>query len=212
MKPVLTSISVILVATTSGIAQADDGKVAGSFMLRARAIGVIPQESSTVQTIGGDVDASNEYVPELDLTYFLTDNIAVEVIAATARHSVKDRDSALGTVDLGKVSLLPPTVLAQYHFLPKGRFSPYLGAGVNYTVFYDAETAAGGAVTSIDYDNTFGFALQAGLDYSVSGQWYVNADVKKLYLGTDVTLNGGALNAKVDLDPWVVGLGVGYRF
>ncbi len=96
--------------------------------------------------------------------------------------------------------------------MPKERFSPYVGAGLNYTFFYDEDPAAGSAVTSIDYENSVGYALRAGVDYAVSDNWYVNFDVKKIFLSTDVSMNGGAITADVDLDPWLVGAGVGYRF
>jgi outer membrane protein len=99
----------------------------------------------------------------------------------------------------------------QYHFLPQERFSPYLGAGINYTVFFDEEE---GAASSIDYEDSFGFALQAGIDYALSGNWSLNFDVKKVFLDTDVdtTVEGTDIEADVDIDPWIIGIGVGYRF
>jgi outer membrane protein len=184
------------------------GKSAGDVMVRARALWAVPDESASVTVLGGDVNVSNDVVPEVDFTYFVTDNIALELIAGTTRHDVSHTPTG---IDLGKVSLLPPTLTLQYHFMPKERLSPYVGAGVNYTIFYN-EDAPGGAVTSIDYDNSFGWALQAGVDYAIADRWYVNLDVKKLFLSTDVSINGGAINAKVDLDPWLFGVGVGYRF
>lgn len=184
------------------------GKSAGDVMVRARALWAVPDESASVTVLGGDVNVSNDVVPELDFTYFVTDNIALELIAGTTRHKVSHTPTG---IDLGKVSLLPPTLTLQYHFMPKERLSPYVGAGVNYTIFYN-EDAPGGAVTSIDYDNSFGWALQAGVDYAIADRWYLNLDVKKIFLSTDVAINGGAINAKVDLDPWLFGVGVGYRF
>lgn len=198
----------------SGVAMAQDFKTkeAGDFLIRVRGIGLIPDESSTISAIGGEAEASNEYVPEIDISYFVTDNIALELIAATTNHDVKVKGSTLGaSADLADVGVLPPTLTVQYHFLPSNRFSPYLGAGVNYTIFYDEE-AAGGAVTSVDFENSFGLALQAGIDVAIGGNWSANVDVKKIFLNTDVKINGGAINADVDLDPWVVGIGVGYRF
>lgn len=185
--------------------QGFSGKSAGDIMVRARLIGVIPDESATVTVLGGDVDVSNEWVPEIDFSYFVTDNIALELIAATTRHDVTHSSG----LSLGKVSLLPPTLTLQYHFMPKERFSPYVGAGVNYTIFYNEKP---GAVASIDYDNSFGWALQAGLDYALNDNWYANVDVKKIFLSTDVSINGGFVTADVDLDPWIVGFGVGYKF
>lgn len=189
----------------------DSPKQPGDVMVRGRALVVAPDVSSTVSTIGGHVDAETVAVPEVDLSYFLTANIAFELIAATTRHSVQDNGSALGNVGLGKVSLLPPTLTAQYHFMPQSRLSPYVGAGINYTFFYDAK-APGGTISSIRYDDNVGAALQAGVDYNIAGNWFANLDLKKLFLSTKAHVNGGAVTASVDLDPWLVGVGVGYKF
>lgn len=211
----IAAASALAAATLmSGSVLAEDFKTkqAGDFLIRARAIGLIPDESSSISVIGGKADASNEYVPELDISYFITDNIAVELIAATTNHDVDVDGSALGaSADLADVGVLPPTLTVQYHFMPSGRISPYLGVGLNYTIFYDEE-AAGGAVTSVDFENGIGYALQAGVDIAIAGNWSANLDVKKIFLNTDVKINGGAINADVDLDPWVIGIGVGYRF
>lgn len=211
-KLLLATTAFLFLGTLAGeAALAQDGKAAGTFMLRGRAIAVVPDESSTVTVIRGSVDASNAVVPEVDLSYFLTDNIAFELIAATTPHKMKDKGSTLGDVDLGTVWLLPPTLTAQYHFMPKSQISPYVGAGVNYTFFYNAD-APGTTVKSISYDNNFGWALQAGVDYNIAGRWFLNADVKKLFLSTKAKINGGAIVGDVDLDPWIFGLGLGYRF
>ncbi|UEM04476.1 outer membrane beta-barrel protein [Skermanella rosea] len=187
-------------------------KAAGDINVRLRGIGVIPTERGDIKTAGG-VDTTlntrlgNAYVPEVDVSYFITDNIALELIAATTKHDV---DASNG-LDLGSVWLLPPTLTAQYHFAPKERFSPYVGAGVNYTIFYNEKK---GALRSISYEDGFGFALQAGIDYAISGPWSLNVDVKKLWLSTDVKANlgGTALKADVDINPWIFGVGLGYRF
>lgn len=203
----------LLLSTTAPAALGQEGKSAGDIMVRARVIGVLPDEDSTVTVIGGKVDASNAYTGELDVTYFFTDNIAAELIAATTKHKMSVDGSTSGNVGLGDVWLLPPTLTAQYHFAPKAAFSPYLGAGLTYAVFYNEDIP--GTLRSVDYDNAFGYALQAGFDYKLAGNWYFNADVKKIFLNTDVrvvTNAGTVVNADVDLDPWVVGLGLGYKF
>jgi outer membrane protein len=195
-------------ATEASAQQA--GKAAGDFMIRGRLIGVVPDEDSTITPIRGEADLSNEWVPEVDFSYFVTDNIAFELIAATTKHNVKANGTTLGNVDLGSVGLLPPTLTAQYHFMPKSAFSPYVGAGLTYAVFYN-EDRPSSVVNSIHYDNAWGYALQAGFDYNISGNWYFNADVKKIFLNTDVTINS-TIKADVDIDPWVVGVGIGYKF
>ncbi len=183
------------------------------WLVRLRAIAMVPDESSTVTVIGGNIDLTNDYVPEIDITYFIKPNIAVELILATTTHDGKDKGSTLGTVDLGEVSLLPPILTLQYHFMPDAKFRPYAGAGINYTIFYDAK-APGGTVTSVEYENSFGFALQAGIDIELGfdDRWAVNFDVKKVFLETDAKLNNGAILADLEIDPWVFGLGLAYRF
>ncbi len=198
--------AILALSMLSTVAAAED-----SWLLRLRGIHVSPDVGSTVDPIGGSVDVNSDTVPEFDITYFFTDNIAAELILATTRHRVSVSGSTLGNVDLGKVSLLPPTLTLQWHFLPGEKFRPYVGAGLNYTFFYDESTPRG-TVNSINYENNFGYALQAGLDYGLDDHWGINADIKKLFLSTNVTLNGGAITADVDLDPWIFGLGVAYRF
>ncbi|WP_451993269.1 OmpW/AlkL family protein [Azospirillum argentinense] len=192
----------------------------------ARALAVIPQENGDLIGGGpfggsniGSVDIENDYIPELDVSYFITDNIALELIAGTTRHKVSGSLITGHDIDVGKVSLLPPTLTAQYHFFTKERVSPYVGAGINYTWFYD-ETAArstnadGFTTNTVDYKNRFGWALQAGVDVALTGNWSLNLDVKKIFLKTDVTANvsGVPVTSDVKIDPWLIGIGVGYRF
>lgn len=206
------SLLVALLAATamhmgvSEVSTAQDDK--SPWLVRVRLIDIVPDESSTV-SIGGEATASNTLVPELDITYFWSDHFATELILATNRHNIGARGTALGDLSLGKVTLLPPTLLAQYHFAPDSQIRPYVGAGINYTIFYDDEP---GDVNSISYEDSFGFALQAGVDIGLSDNWAVNLDVKKLYLNTDVEINGGGVTADVDLDPWIFGAGLAYRF
>jgi outer membrane protein len=214
LKPFFLLAAAALAAGMSqpALAQdADAGKTAGSIMVRLRAIGVLPDTSSSISGIGGHVDATDTVDPEIDGSYFFTDNIAVEVIAATTRHRITAKGTAAGDVDVGKVQLLPPTVTLQWHFMPHETFSPYLGAGVNYTWFFDTSTPHT-VVKSVSYDDGFGAVLQAGADYHLTGRWYANIDVKHLFLNTTAKINGGAIRADVDLDPTIVGAGIGYRF
>jgi len=211
IKRVLAAGIAAICLATPAVAADFKTKEAGDILLRVRGIGVVPDESSSISVIGGQVDASNDYVPEVDISYFFTDNIAVELIAATTKHDMKAEGTTLGTVDLGDVGVVPPVLTLQYHFLTDNQFSPYVGAGLNYMFFYN-EDAPGGTVTQIDYDNGLGYALQAGFDVAIEGNWSINADVKKVFFNTDVSINNGAIAADVDLDPWIFGLGVGYRF
>ena len=186
-------------------------KDAGDIMVRLRGVVLAPDASGTTDAIGGSAHVNSDVVPELDFSYFFTQNIAAELILATTRNTVTVRNSTIGTAQLGRVSLLPPTLNLQYHFMPKGQFSPYLGAGLNYTFFYNEKN--GTNITSINYKNNVGYSFQAGLDIQMKDRWYLNFDLKKVFLETDIEANGGTINARdVDLDPWIFGIGVGYIF
>lgn len=179
------------------------------FMVRARLIDVLPEDNSST-TIGGSIDADFRVAPEVDFTYFFTDHIAAELIAATTKHDVSAKNTALGDLDLGSVWALPPTLTAQYHFNPHGQFRPYAGAGLGYVFWYNDD--AGPVVNDIKYENGISYALQAGIDIGISENWSWNFDVKKLFHSVDAKVNGGAVRANVDIDPWVIGTGIAYRF
>ena len=217
MAPAMFALA-LAAGTASAIAaeSADDGFTAGSVLVRVRGLAVLPDLGSTVTPIGGAIHVTDAYVPEIDFSYFFTPNIAAELIAATTRHSVSDTNiTALGGANsaLGTVYLLPPTLTLQWHFFPNGAVNPYIGGGVNYTIFYNATN--GSQHNGISYDNNFGGALQAGVDIPISGRWYLNADVKKIFLSTTARVNAlkaVPTTAKVDIDPLLVGVGIGYRF
>ncbi|MBL8538250.1 MAG: OmpW family protein [Hyphomonadaceae bacterium] len=167
--------------------------------------GVLPNES-------GDpipAEISDEWVPSLQLEYFFTDNISAELLCCVATHDVTAAD---GAVDLGEVTHFPPTVTLKYRWTDFGQFQPYVGAGVNFTAFIDDEPPA---PLSIDYDQSFGGALQAGFDYRLDDHWALNLDVRRIWISTDVTITGlgpTPVTDSVDVNPWVVSTSVGYRF
>jgi outer membrane protein len=148
---------------------------------------------------------SNGYTPELDISYFFTPNISAELIAAVTQHNVRTSSG----IDAGKAWLLPPTLTLQYHFNDVSWVKPYVGAGVNYTHFYNE---GGGALNRAEYNDSFGGALQAGADFPLGGNWYANVDVKRVWISTDITYKPSGVTAKADIDPWIIGAGVGYKF
>ncbi|MEL6829818.1 MAG: OmpW family outer membrane protein [Pseudomonadota bacterium] len=198
------------------------------WMVRGRILGVIPDESGDLSVGGaalvGDVDIGDQYVPELDITYFFNDNWAAELILAVTPHDVEATGVTVpgalddADIDLGDVWLLPPTLTLQYHFDTGGPFKPYLGAGINATFFFNEDE--GTTADGIDYDPSFGPAIQAGFDYDLDGQpggWAFNADIKKVWINTDVEVDfttalGATVDAEVDIDPVVFGIGLGYKF
>lgn len=187
------------------------------WMIRVRGIGVIPDEDSSDWTVGGaravgpDLSIDDAVVPELDISYFFTKNLAVELIAAVTPHTIDSEGTISAQGEIGDVWLLPPTLTAQYHF-DMGKFKPYVGAGVNYTVFFNED--AGTNYSNLELDDSFGWVLQGGFDYHLQGNWVFNVDVKKLWLDTDASVSLGAapVTADVDIDPWIIGAGIGYKF
>jgi len=182
---------------TLGMAQAAQGDWLG----RARLIHINPDASSSALNI----DVDSKIAPELDFSYFVTGNIAVELILATRRHGV-----TAGGVSVGSVKHLPPTVTVQYHFAPDQTVRPYVGAGINYTRFYDINLA-GGALT-LD-KSSWGPAIQAGIDIALDKRFFVNLDIKKIWMDTDVKATAtGASIANLKINPVIIGIGLGMKF
>jgi len=195
----------------------------GDVLIRGRAILITPQERSSGITPAfpaEKVKVSDSVMPEVDFTYMLTDNIGAELILATTKHKASGRTGTTGAIGkLASTWVLPPTLTLQYHFAPEGRIRPYLGAGVNYTIFY-AEKASNGfeaavGPTKVRMSDSFGYALQAGVDIPLSEKAFVNLDVKYIDMDTNTrlaTTAAGTQRVRVHLDPLVVGVGVGFRF
>lgn len=195
----------------------------GDFLIRASAIGVLPEDmSSSVGVIGGRVKATNQVMPELTFEYFFSDHISLDLIAASTRHELAAEGTALGHVDVGSTWVLPPTLTLAWHFRPHKRFNPYIGAGMTLAFFYNMQPA-GGAVNKLDLRTTVGPAADIGFDYQLAGNWFLNVDAKQMFLSVPGRLNDGATNGvaapsgpsihvRDSLNPTVVGMGIGYRF
>ncbi|WP_240655245.1 OmpW/AlkL family protein [Rhodovarius crocodyli] len=189
------------------------GKRAGDIVIGLGAIGVVPTNGGgTVDLIGGRPHASASATPQLDVSYFFTPNLAVNLIAATSRHDLRVNNSALGNVNLGRVWALPPTLTFQYHPLPASRISPYVGVGVNTTFFYGYGGAMTAPVNRVRVGTTAGIALNAGVDYEITPNWLANLDVKFITMQPGVSVNSGLIHARANLNPVVIGASVRYRF
>lgn len=157
---------------------------------------------------GLNVAVGDDVMPTLGFTYFLTDHISVEAILGATQHEIRAQGPGVD-VAVHETWVLPPVVTLQYRPMPEARVSPYVGAGVNYMLFFDGEDQNG---FTVDLEDGFGYALQAGADVALTGPWTLNLDVKKVWFDTEASINGGALKSDVALDPWVVSLGVGRKF
>lgn len=181
----------------------------GSWMARVRLINIMPDEEGTTAALSS-ATVDDNFTIEVDLTYFFTENWAIEAIAATSGHQVNVPDVGV----YGSLRHLPPTINLQYHFAPDGRYRPYLGFGVNYTMVY--ETA--GDLDLVDVDDSFGFAAQAGMDFAIGPNTVFNLDIKYIDISFEVTdvdgvlVESGTVLGDVDVNPWVIGFGFGYQF
>lgn len=179
------------------------------FQFRLRGIDVLPDSTGSA-SITGEPKADNSVVPEFDISYFFTDHIAAELILAVSKHDLTLKDTGGGDLDLGETLLLPPTLTLQYHFTPEEKFSPYVGAGLNYTLPFAENN--GSSVTSLEADAGIGYVLQAGTDYWFNENWGWNIDVKKVWVDVDASINSNTITGNVELDPWIIGTGISYRF
>jgi len=217
-------------AFTPMLAQAE----AGDWVVRARVVNINPDESSDlgktvnknvapVMSNGAELKVDSNTIPELDISYYITKNIAAELILATgSKHDVSVSNEPGAFVPnqlLGSVDVLPPTLTVQWHFNPDQTIDPYVGAGINYTAFLDRKLNVrqgplAGSKIKVDSDS-WGWALQAGVDINLKDGWLINADVKYITLDTDVKLKTGGSWTKIDdldINPWVFGLGIGKKF
>ena len=211
---------------------------AGDWVVRARAANINPNEDSDlgktvnrnvapVMSNGAELKVDSNTILEFDISYYFTKNIAAELILATgSKHDVsvsREPGAVVPNQLLGSVDVLPPTLTVQWHFNPDQTIDPYVGAGINYTAFLDRKLnvrqGALGGTHKIKVDSdSWGYALQAGLDINLKDGWLINADIKYIDLSTDVKLKGPATAGRwtkiddLDINPWVFGIGIGKKF
>jgi outer membrane protein len=177
------------------------------WLVRVRAVHLDPADKS--DPVGGTgasdrLHVSAKWIPDVDIAYFFTPNWAAELLlTVTQKHDV-----TLDGQRIGSFKHLPPTLLAQYHFLPGAQIDPYVGAGINYTLISKVDILNGAG--RLEHDS-IGAALQAGVDFRIDSRWSVNLDVKKIQIRSDVDING-VRASRVKVDPLLLGVGVGYRF
>jgi outer membrane protein len=181
------------------------------WMVRVRAVDLLFQNGQSGAVADLNVKAKNQIIPEFDISYFFTKNIAAELVLTWPQQV--NITAGPGNANIGKVTALPPSLLAQYHFTDLGAFKPYVGAGVNYTIFGNRQNfpALNNGVT-VD-QSSIGFVGQIGMDYMLTKNWGLNADLKYATMSTNVkTVAGGVDLGKLTLNPWMPAVGVTYKF
>jgi len=203
MKKLSIKLLVAVLGLASGAVMAQESP----WLVRARAVHIdTANKSDPVGGVGAAnlIRVESKTIPELDVSYFLTPNIAAELILTYPQK----HDVTLDGAKIGSFKHLPPTLTLQYHFAPAQTVSPYVGAGLNYTRISKVRLLNGAG----DLENdSWGGALQAGFDVKLDRNWSLNVDVKKVQIRSDVYV-GGARASKVKVDPVLFGIGVGYRF
>ncbi len=152
-------------------------------------------------SLGGGVAVDRQVGPSLNVAYFFSPNIAVDVLGALPF----EHDISIGGVHAGSTKHLPPTVSLQYHFLPDAAIQPFVGVGANYTFFMDEKLGG------VKLKDSFGVAAQIGVDVPLNQQWRVGFDARYIDIDTTAKL-GGVDIGDVHIDPMVYSLNMGYRF
>lgn len=200
-KSVVTTLIASSLALTSVSVSAVEK---GDWLVRFGLANVSPNDGSTGVVANDAVGVDGNTQVFANVTYMFKENLGFEVLAATPF----SHDITLSGSKIGETKQLPPTFSVQYHFSPKNSIRPYVGAGINYTTFFSEKATA--TITSLKLDDSIGLAVQAGVDIDMSKNWFFNADIRYINIETTATTNLG--NIDVDINPWVVSLGVGTRF
>lgn len=191
------------------------------FQIRLRAVGVLPESGGSLSTVPGGAfvsngfRASNAVIPEIDLSYFFTPNLAIEAICCVTKHNIFLSGGALNGDQVASTWAFPPTVLLQYHWTNFGAFQPYVGIGVNYTHYFSQQPDYV-ILNTVTIGDSWGIAGQIGFDYMINDQWGLNLDVKKIMMNPRVTATVApgtvSILGRANISPWLVGGGVTFRF
>ena len=202
-------VAMAAVASLAPIASQAQSSGENPWMVRVRATDLIWQNGQSGSVVqGANVKAANKVIPEFDVSYFFTKNIAAELVL-TYPQTININYTANQT-NLGSIKALPPSLLLQYHFTDLGALKPYVGAGVNYTIFSNRNNLGNGAY-SVD-SSSVGAVGQVGADYMLDKNWGLNIDVKYATMSTNVTSAAGVNGGKLTLNPWMPSVGVAYKF
>jgi len=200
----LATLTLLAAALAAPTLRAEEGP----WMVRLRAVALQPADKSDAfSTVQPDaIHVSKKTIPDVDISYFFTPNFSTELVLTVPQ----EHDVTLNGAKLGTFKHLPPTLTAQWRFLPGAAFNPYVGAGLNLTLISDVKLAGG----ALDLDKTsVGLAAQVGADIRLAPNWYLNVDVKYVQIKSDVKdAATGAKVTTVKVDPMLYGVGVGYRF
>ncbi|AHJ01211.1 outer membrane protein OmpW [Vibrio parahaemolyticus] len=213
MKKTICSLAVVAALVSPSVFAHKQG----DFVLRVGAASVVPNDSSD-KILGSQEELKVDSNTQLGLTfgYMFTDNISLELLAATPFSH--DISTDLVGSDIADTKHLPPTLMVQYYFgEPQSKFRPYVGAGLNYTIFFDEgfnNTGKAAGLSDLKLDDSFGLAANVGVDYMINDQWFLNASAWYANIETEATYKAGGAKQKTDvkINPWVFMISGGYKF
>jgi outer membrane protein len=186
----------------------------GDWIVRVGVAHVSPNDDSGELSgvAGAEVSVDSATSLGITIAWMATDNVGIGVLGAWPfKHDIKGEGALSGAGKIAEVKHLPPTVTLQYHFNPAGAARPFVGAGINYTTFFSEKThGLGGA--SISLDDSWGWAVEAGIDFDLNQDWFASAQLWYIAIDTTATLGDGLGTIDVDIDPWVAMIGAGRRF
>lgn len=203
MRHLKTAVALALVAASS-LSFAEESP----WLVRVRALNLDMDSQSSGEVLPADaISVNDKVIPDINISYFFSPSWAAElVLTIPQEHDVKVE----GVGKIGTFKHLPPTFTLAYHFNEGGDFRPYVGAGINYTLFMDEDMNVGAAEVTLENDSV-GAAYRVGFDWAINKDWLLNVDVKKIMIGTDVYLDGTKISS-LDVDPLAIGVGLGWHF
>ncbi|MBI5040598.1 MAG: outer membrane beta-barrel protein [Gammaproteobacteria bacterium] len=212
-------ISLVSAALLASLGLASGSALAvqqGDILVRAGVANVSPTgESDELTSIaaGAKVEADDATSLGINFTYMATDNIGVELLAAWPfSHDINGMGSISGLGKVAETDQLPPTVTVQWHFMPSNNIRPFVGAGVNYTTFFNTQTTGALTGVGLDLDSSWGLAAEAGVDIDINSDWFVSGQVWYMDIDTDATIGNGIGTYSVSIDPWAYMIGIGTKF
>ena len=207
IKTIVAAMAVV--ASLAPVAAQAQSSSENPWMVRVRAAYLDWTNGQTETVQSANLTAQKQTIPEFDVSYFFTKNIAAELVLTYPQTVTINA----GSNSIGTVKALPPSLVLQYHFTDFGAFKPYLGAGVNYTIFSNRNNLwLGGNQYTVD-SSSFGAVGQVGMDYMLDKNWGLNVDVKYISMNTNVSsVSTGTSVGKLNLSPWTPAVGVTYKF
>lgn len=215
--------TLLTIALLSSLSTAAFANQAGDILIRGGATMVAPDSGkSTVLLNGADsglaLSVGDDTQLGLNFVYFFDSNWAIELLAATPFDHDIDLHAGSETTLLADTKHLPPTLSALYYFDTNSALKPYVGVGINYTIFFDnsfTNTYTDAGFSDLELDNSFGYSVQIGTDYEIDKNWSVNVSARYIDISTDASfsVSGDPIgSASVDVNPMVYSVMLGYTF